>query len=221
MRIYSVINGKGGVGKTTIAVNLAACVGSGRVLLADVDPQGSAVSWMNRVGDSTIDFTVASTAQQISRLRELQHRYDVIVVDTIGSHHAAQDLLGVVAEISDVVLVPIEPAYLSIGPLRTTLDLVERAGSEYRVVISRVHPSSNLEPTRRLLAGANIASTATAIRSYAALAELPLAGKVVSELGWSSTSRKAKKDFAALLHEIEQVPAATTPAGSTTCRAKS
>lgn len=45
-KVVSVVNQKGGVGKTTSAVNLAAAVGvkGKRVLLVDIDPQGNTTS---------------------------------------------------------------------------------------------------------------------------------------------------------------------------------
>ena len=65
-RTIAVVNQKGGVGKTTSAVNLAACVGAHgyRVLLCDIDPQGNATSGLGvnkrEVESSTYDMLIGS-----------------------------------------------------------------------------------------------------------------------------------------------------------------
>ena len=60
MRTLAVINHKGGAGKTTTSVNLAAAIGESgtRVLLIDLDPQGSASEWVGAHDDSRGMFDV-------------------------------------------------------------------------------------------------------------------------------------------------------------------
>jgi chromosome partitioning protein len=56
-RIIAITNHKGGVGKTSAAVNLAACLGrSRRVLLLDCDPQASASRWFDTGKPSSLPF---------------------------------------------------------------------------------------------------------------------------------------------------------------------
>ena len=66
---YAVVNQKGGVGKTTTAVNLAACAAlSGtKVLLVDADPQGNATSGLG-IDRSILDYCI----------------YDLLTADSLG-----------------------------------------------------------------------------------------------------------------------------------------
>src|ERR1700743_813234 len=95
MAVHVVLNQKGGVGKSTIAVNLAA--GTADVLnhqddpgesspgaAISVDPQGSAVWWASRINDLPFHIVQAhDDLAGLARLKELPN-IEHIYVDTPG-----------------------------------------------------------------------------------------------------------------------------------------
>ena len=109
MKIISIINQKGGVGKTTLALHLATAFhlhGKNAVIL-DLDPQSSASEWFDV---REIEFPPVRSIQParlektIEQAREIET--DVIVLDT-APHTEATALAA--ARISDLVLVPCQP----------------------------------------------------------------------------------------------------------------
>ena len=98
-RIISIVNQKGGVGKTTTTVNLAACLAEAgqKVLLIDFDPQGNATSGLSpeeAEGKSVYDLICGNAAAKECILEEVLPNLDVIPSDL--------DLAGAEAEFQSI-----------------------------------------------------------------------------------------------------------------------
>lgn len=84
MRKIAIMNQKGGSGKTTTAVNLAATLAEKKrkVLVIDIDPQGSTTSWF---GLSTDDKALYSVFTENVHLGDIVQQADVENIDVVQS----------------------------------------------------------------------------------------------------------------------------------------
>jgi chromosome partitioning protein len=125
--IIGVLNQKGGVGKTTIAVNLAAVFAKTgqRVLLVDADPQGSSLAW-SAARDIEPLFTVVGMAKPTLHkdMPSIAADYDVVIID--GSPRVSE--LGRAAIMaSDLVLIPVQPSPYDVWASADTVQLIKEA----------------------------------------------------------------------------------------------
>jgi chromosome partitioning protein len=128
--ILAVGNTKGGVGKTTIAVNIAVLrAAAGRdVLLVDGDEQGSTSLFSQLRADlvGACGYTAVGLhgAALRTQVRQLATKYDDIIIDVGGRDTGS---LRAALTVADVVLVPVQPRSFDVWALDQVAALVTEA----------------------------------------------------------------------------------------------
>jgi chromosome partitioning protein len=213
-KIISVVNQKGGAGKTNIAVHSA---GTARrrgykVLVIDADPQGTATRWIANADENVkFKFNVAGLAHAKDKIAQLVkpyvEEYDLIFVDCPPA--VDSPIPKVMLMISDLALVPIIP---NPGDVWASSDLLELAAMTQQIhnpeLQIRIVPSvvrANTAMTKNsltIMASMNEAApmTKTMIKQRTSYVEAMLAGDSAHCFG--SSAKEAVKELESLFNEV-------------------
>ena len=124
MSIISVLNPKGGCGKTTISTNLARALHDRgqSVLIVDSDPQGSARDWHAASEDNPLELVALDRPNNVKTLRSMAANYDYVVIDGAAK---LEDMIAAAIKVSDFILTPVQPSPYDIWAASDLVDFIK------------------------------------------------------------------------------------------------
>ncbi len=206
-QIFSVANQKGGTGKTTLSMNLAAGLSKrGRTLIIDADPQGSAGQWAGLSPDERpFPVSVISIASNLPReIKRMREDYQYLVVDcppTLESG-VAQSAMTV----SDKVLIPILPSPVDLWASVRLAEAIEQVkiyneALQPYILVNQLEPRNAMSRgMRQALDEFDIPALESCLRRRAVYRSSALEGASVYCMG--KRGEAAKQEIDALIEEI-------------------
>ncbi|MFQ3618259.1 MAG: ParA family protein [Cyanobacteriota bacterium] len=175
--IITVASFKGGVGKTTAAIHLAAFLQTqGETLLIDADPNRSATGWAKR---GSLPYEVVDEWRSPQRVRNFSH----VVIDTQA--RPVQRDLELLTDGCDLLILPTTPDVLAMDALVLTLECLHTIGANrYRIMLNIIppKPSRDGEAVRSLLQESGMPVFAAGVRRLAAFQKAARAGVPVYDV---------------------------------------
>ncbi|MDX8397878.1 MAG: ParA family protein [Mariprofundaceae bacterium] len=145
MKIITLMNQKGGVGKTTLALSLAArwhLMGFS-VSIVDADPQRSVVFWKQQQAEQSrlagIDVYAVKLPAEIRKSQNLKS--DFVILDTPGTD---QMIVRAAVSISDALLIPVQPSSLDVHASSASVQTAMASAKATAYVVNRYVPQTQL-----------------------------------------------------------------------------
>ncbi|BBF66250.1 ParA family partition ATPase [Acidithiobacillus ferridurans] len=204
--IIAVINQKGGTGKTTLALNLAAGLARrGSTHLIDADPQGSISQWVAMADGSAGLPPVAQAGRDpFATIAQLAYTYRYVVVDCPPAIQG--DVVAAVMRSVQVILIPVLPSPIdlwAIVGMAAALGGVRRLNPGLRagLVLNQLESRNALSRAmREALAEFDVPILQAGMQRRAAYRSAAVEG--VSVYGLGKRAQAAVADMEAIIEEV-------------------
>lgn len=208
MEIYAILSGKGGTGKTTLAVHFAvAAERSGQTsVVIDLDPQGSATDWGHSRQAETPVVVAADPARLADILETAEaNAVDVAVIDT--APHTDRDVYTrspaqIAASLASLVIIPCRASIFDLRAIAPTVEIAAGAKVPAIAVLNAV-PSRGKRPAeaRTAIETYNIACAPSQIGERVAFVHAATEGRTAIE---TQPKSKAAEEVLTLYRYIQQ-----------------
>lgn len=203
-----IAQGKGGVGKTTLAAHLGVAWSAMgyEVALMDTDPQASLTRWHRRREERSAGaggrpaFAAVTGWRAPSEIMTQACCCDVLLVDSPAN--AESDVRAMI-RCADLVLVPVQPSPVDVWATVPTLDLAQREQVPVLLVLNRVPARACLTASmRERLAEYDVGLATTSVGNRVALAASFADGWGITECAEGSSAAQEVTQLAAELLEL-------------------